>query len=146
MPDELEPEGTEEETGEVQEEKPPKKPESSALTKEEILGLVKEAVGQTVTASIRALQAERSAGGSQPDPEIEDVPDADIDAAIAAGTGSAAALRKAIKAEGERVRRQLLKDRIDPLQATGSRALGRLALRAAAPASPFRPPAFRTER
>jgi hypothetical protein len=131
MADELEPEGHEGDEGEEKPPKEPEKPQVTGLTRDDILGIVREAVGPTVRESIRALQAERQAGA--PEPEIDDIKDEELDAAIAAGGGSATAIRRAIKAEAERLARKLSKEKIDPLQATGSRALSRLALRAAAP-------------
>lgn len=63
-----------------------------------------------------------------PEPGIDDVPDAEIDAAIGRGESVAHLVRKAARAETERMRRTLTAE-VERLRAEGSAAIGSLAKR-----------------
>lgn len=130
--DEVTPQPTDALQGDGEKTPPEKKPDPAALTRDDITGIIRDSVGSAVSASVHALMQEQQARGTPLAP-IEDVTDEDLDNAIAAGPGSAAKIRKAIKAEAER----LARSRIDPLAATGGTALRNLALRAARADMPY---------
>lgn len=128
-----------EDNGEAQPEEQPehppvKEPPSTAglnLTRDDIAQLVRGAADAAAETTRRLLVQDRQAQGLPP---VEDVTDEELENAIATGgAGSAAKIRKAIKAEADR----LARGRIDPLAATGAHALRRLALRAAKSDMPY---------